>query len=107
MYKINKKSKLTVLWVRGIFLSKKYLKKNRKSTLIYLISPKHFNIGKHRVFSFSGSYSYRIPLNINIPTIFILKNQIFFFKILEKFYNFKTLFRFNSLRVTGKTKIKF
>ena len=98
---------LNFFYIRGIYFSKKLLKKHKKHTLVYLRSPKHFNIGKHKLHSFNNSNNQLIKLKMILPTIFILKNTFFFFKILEYFYYFKLLFRFNSLRVNVKTKIKF
>lgn len=98
---------LNFFFIRGIYFSKKFIKKHKKHSLVYLRSPKHFNIGKHKVFSFNNTNSQKISLKLILPTVFMLKNNIFFFKILEYFYYFKLLFRFNSFRVNVKTKIKF
>lgn len=107
MYKINKKILLNYFNIRGLFFSKKLTQRHKKHTVVYLRSPKHFNIGKHKVFSFNNTNKILINLKLTLPIVILLKNSLFFFTILEKFLNYKLLFRFNSIRVNTKITIKF
>ena len=106
MYKINVESIIKKLVNRGIYLSKKFNKKTHKSTLIYLRSPKHFNIGKHKIFSFKNKYLNQLDLNHKIFTKTIIKYEQYYFKLIYKFQHTHSLKRINSLRITLKTKIK-
>lgn len=107
MYKLHISCNLNFLNIRGIYFSKKLTKKHKKNTLVYLRSPKHFNIGKHKVFSFNNINTLLINLKLKIPLLFVLKNTLFFYKILQQIYRYKLLFRFNSIRINTTTKIKF
>lgn len=106
MYKINKKSILTKLILRGNYLTKKFFKKNSKQTLIFLRAPKHFNIGKHKISSFVNSHNYEYNFNYSIPTFGSLTNKLFFFKIFSLFHKLHFLFIINSIRITTKVKIR-
>lgn len=107
MYKINKKIRLDYFNIRGLFFSKKLIQKHKKHTLVYLRSPKHFNIGKHKIFSFNNTHKILINLKLTLPIILLLRGSLFFFTILEKFFNYKLLLRFNSIRINTKLHIKF
>lgn len=107
MYKLNKFSILKCLKLRGIFLSKKVLKRKHKQTLIYLRSPKHFNIGKQKVLSFNNKYTYNLLCNYKIASSVYIYSSHYFFKILNFFFKFNSLFRINSIKVKNITKIKF
>lgn len=106
MYKISNHSKLQTLMIRGNYLSKKFLVKNRKGVLVYLRSPKHFNIGKHKVFSFNNLFKEKLSFNVSIYLPILLKCPLYFFKFLLKNTNMHHLKKINSLRITLTTNIK-
>lgn len=104
MYLYNKKSFLLNLNFRGIILSKKRTKTNKKQTLIFLRSPKHFNVGKRKVISFNNRVSYVYRINLPFATK-KLNSKYFFFSILSSILNYDSLFRVNSIKITSKTSI--
>ena len=107
MYKINTNSRLKIFAIRGTFLSKKFKKTNKKSTLVYLRSPKHFNIGKHKVFSFKNNFSTILKFNLNIAYKIIIKYPLYFYKYIPLIVDVNTLKRINSIRITINSKIKW
>ncbi len=107
MYLISNESTLSKVVTRGIFLSKKFNKKNHKSTLVYLRSPKHFNIGKHKIFFFKNRYKDELFFSMKISTKILIFYEHYFFKIIFKLLNIHNLKRINSIRVNTKTKIKW
>lgn len=107
MYKINKFGVLKTLCIRSSYLSKKFFKKNSKSTLVYLRSPKHFNIGKHKIFSFKNLHNERIELNNKLYFRLLIKFPIYFFKLLLNISANHNLKRINSLRITSVIKVKW
>jgi len=106
LYKVNNLSKLENITIRYNLLSKKYFKKSKKSTLVYLRSPKHFNIGKHKVFSFKNFFALKLTLNFKIYLQILLKYPIFLIKFLPKLTEINNLRKVNSLRVKAKVNIK-
>ena len=107
MYKINNSSKLESITIRYNLLSKKYFKKSKKSTLVYLRSPKHFNIGKHKVFSFKNFFALKLMLNYKVYLQVLLKYPMFLIRLLPKFTEINILRKVNSLRVKAKVNIKW
>ena len=83
-----------------------YNKKNSKSTLVYLRSPKHFNIGKHKIFSFKNKFNHKILLNHSLATKIIIFYEQYFFKLIFKLEDTHSLKRINSIRINIKVKIK-
>lgn len=107
MYKINKIISIKKFSLKGNYLTKKIFKKNTKQTLIFLRSPKHFNIGKHKISSFVNYKNYEYLLNFNIPTIEFFKNKLLFYKIYNIFHKFHFLYILNSIKITTSLKIKW
>lgn len=107
MYKLNKISNLKIFTLRGNYLTKKILKNNSKQTLIFLRSPKHFNIGKHKVSSFVNFYKHNYSLNFKIPTQQYLKNKLLFFKIFSLFHKITPVYIINSIKINTIIKIKW
>lgn len=107
MYKLNKNSNLINLTLRGNYLTKKILKKNSKQTLIFLRAPKHFNIGKHKISSFSNFYKYSYNLNFKLATQQFLVNKNFFFNFFTLFHKVHILYIINSVKIKTKIKIKW
>ena len=103
----NKKSLLTKLVFRGILLSKTNIKKNKKQTLIFLRSPKHFNIGKRKVTSFNNKVAYSYDTNLLIFTNKLQNNNVFFLTLLSSIVGYNSLFRINSLKITTVGKISW
>lgn len=107
MYLLGNRCEITGISVRGIFLSKNFLKKNKTQTLVYLKSPKHFNVGKQKVLSFNNEFRYQYLLKLKTLLFLFLKNQHYFFKLITTFFKFHIPFRINSLKIITKTKIKW
>ena len=103
----NKKSKLINLVFRGIILSKPKNKKNKKQTLIFLRSPKHFNVGKRKVISFNNKIAYSYAVSLAILTNSLRYGNIFFLVLLSSVMRHNGLFRVNSLKITTKTTISW
>jgi len=103
MYLLNKTAILTNYNIRGVYLTKNKIKW-KKQILIYLRSPKHFNIGKHKILSFKTIKTYYYLLNYSINyKFFYKKNNLY--KIYNIFHKLNILYRINSVRITIKTKI--
>lgn len=106
MYKIFKFSDLYKICIRGNNLTKKLNKNNSKQTMVFLRSPKHFNIGKHKILSFLNHFNYvyntKLTLHINI----INKYPTFLYDTIVEYHKFHLLHKISSIRVTSKVKIK-
>ena len=107
LYLISKKSKILNFKMRGIYLSKNFLKKNKKQVMVFLRAPKHFNIGKHKIFSFKNKYTKFMSINSDNPTINIIKYPQYLYRIIIDLYKFQFLFHINSIKITTKTSIKW
>jgi len=107
LYKINKVGLLKEIFIRGTFLSRKFLKKNKKNTLVYLRSPKHFNIGKFKIYSHKTNFVKSTLLNVKIPIIILKKYPLYFFQILGKLEKLNFLKRINSLKVVVESTVKW
>lgn len=107
MFKINTNNYLNSIILRGNNLTRlNNNKKNSKKTLIILRSPKHFNIGKHKIFSFNNHKSYKIQINAPINNYFLNNNYTTFFNT-QNNYNINYNFKINSVRLNYTTKIKW
>jgi hypothetical protein len=106
LYLINKKSKITKINIRGVYLSKNFLKKNKRQVMVFLRAPKHFNIGKQKIFSFKNKYTKFFNINFSSPTYAFVNYPSYFFRVFLNIFNFQFLFRINSVRVTTKTLVK-
>lgn len=99
MLQIKKKSLLISTKYNIQFLFRKrnfidYKLQKTKSQYITLRSPKHFNIGKYKIYS----------LNYKTPTLLKLKTFNFFFYNVESFnYLYKILIK--SIKLTPTTKV--
>ena len=113
MLKIKKTSTLCESKYNLNFLFKKrnlgsnYRLKLQQSSSIILRSPKHFNIGKHKI----------INLNFKTPALLVRSNNSFFlpslvssqnslYKILSKRIQTTPTITVNSIRISIKTKFK-
>ena len=104
MYLLNKAGILNEYTIRGIYLTKKKTKKWKKQTLVYLRSPKHFNIGKHKILSFNTNAKYKYILNMNINYLSFIKNKNFI-NLYSIFHKINILYRINSIKTKIKTKV--
>lgn len=115
MLKINKNSltkwshyNLTFLF-RVASLRKTFLLKEKKSQTITLRAPKHFNIGKHKIYSLkTKALNYRVFFKKHMNINFFFKNQktwTILSKLLSRSVHMlpKTI----SLRITTKFKLKW
>lgn len=110
MYKINKSTTIYDYVARGVFTSNKAnlaVKKNKKQTVIFLRSPKHFNIGKHKIFFFNNFYKKQIIDKRPLPLKPLLLNKCYIFNLFVRKFNFSFSYKFTSIRIKTKTKIKF
>lgn len=110
MYKLNKSTTICNYVTRGIFTSNKAnmaAKKNKKQTVIFLRSPKHFNIGKHKIFFFNNFYKIKVIENRPLPIRPLISNKCYIFNLFIRKFNFSFFYKFTSIRVKTKTKIKF
>lgn len=98
MYKIKKISYLNTIALRGHYLTKKILPKTSKQTMIFLRSPKHFNIGKHKVHSFLNFKKIIYNILYKIPTSSFINNKLAFFKIFNSFHKFHLLYSLTSIK---------
>lgn len=104
MYQLSKFCLINNIRVRGVFLTKK--NNNKKQTLIFLRSPKHFNIGKRKVISFNNKQNYIYSLYFHTQKNNIYSNY-FIFNLIYKLYYFNILYRINSIKLSVITKIKW
>ncbi len=107
MYKLSQKATVYQFYIRGIFFSKKFLKKKNKQTLIFLRSPKHFNIGKRKVLAFNNNYNYNLNINLHINLLRFFKNKLLMYYLLISFFKLNLLYRINSIRFKTKIYIKW
>jgi len=106
LYKFYKFSDIHKIYIRGNNLTKKLNKNNSKQTMVFLRSPKHFNIGKHKILSFLNhlNYVYNIKLTLHIDII--NKHPTFLYNTIVEYHKFHLLHKISSIRVTSKVKIK-
>lgn len=107
MYKIKKTSLLTLITLRGHYLTKKIFPKISKQTMVFLRAPKHFNIGKHKVHSFVNFKKITYPVNYNIPTQQLIDNRLAFFKIFNLFHKYNLLYSLTGVRLKVTQTIKW
>ena len=107
LYQINNYGQLKNICIRGNYLSKKFTHKKSKQTMVYLRSPKHFNIGKHKILSFKNFYKINTFFNYPLHYSLIKQGDNFFFSLLLNFFKFHILFKISSLKITTKFKIKW
>lgn len=106
MYLLNKQGTLCSICIRGLFLSKKFSTKNKKQNLIFLRSPKHFNVGKQKIISFNNKKNYLLNVHYHYLTKNIIKNYNNIFNFLVNNFKLNLLFRINSINISYKCKIK-
>lgn len=99
MYKIKKNSQLTLITLRGHYLTKKIIPKISKQTMVFLRSPKHFNIGKHKVHSFLNFKKILYPVNYQVPTYHFIQNKITFFKLFNMFHKYNLLYSLTGIKL--------
>ncbi len=107
MYQINKIANLNFFKFRGFLLTKKIKSKTKKQTLIFLRAPKHFNIGKRKVFSLKNKQNIFFndyPCSINV--MHFSKYTLFFFSLLPLIYKMNVLFNLTSVKINMRTQIK-
>lgn len=102
---INKHAVLRNITLRGYFVSKQFLKKNKRQSLIYLRSPKHFNIGKQKVFSFNNKFFFSYNFNKSIFYPYILNNKSFNYFYYLKNYATNLNFKVSSFKISTTTTI--
>lgn len=107
MYYLKKKSLLTNITLRGIFLSKKYNKIQKKQIMVFLRAPKHFNIGKHKIKSFNNKHNITYNTHIFLLINFFTKNSSLMYKLFTNTHKFNNLYKINSIKTTIKVKIKW
>lgn len=107
MYLISNNSKLEYIALRGYFISKKNLKKNNYQCLVYLRSPKHFNIGKQKVFSFNSKFFYKFTVQKKIYYNKTITNNEFNYPIFLKNFKPNVNFKHTSTKVTVTSHIKW
>ena len=106
MYKLNKSGFLTEYVLRGVYLTKKKTKKWKKQSMVYLRSPKHFNIGKHKILSFNTLKNYKYILNYKINFLLLIKKNNLF-NIYSIFHKINILYRVNSVKINVNVKISW
>lgn len=104
MYKLNKTGIIGEYTLRGVYLTKKQTKKWKKQTVIFLRSPKHFNIGKHKILSFNTGKNYKYFLNYKINFLTLIKKNNLY-NIYSVFHKMNILYRINSIKIDVNTKI--
>lgn len=107
MYKLAKNSKLTLITLRGHYLTKKILPKTSKQTMVFLRAPKHFNIGKHKVHSFVNYKKILYPVQYNIPTTQFIENKLIFLKLFNMFHNYNLLYSLTGVKLKVTQTIKW
>ena len=78
-----------------------------RQSLVFLRAPKHFNIGKHKVFSFKNFYKKFYNLNLFFYLFFYLNNNKLLYNIITEFHKFHLLYKISSMKITIKVKIQF
>lgn len=107
MYKLRKLGDLYKICIRGNNLTKKLNKNNSKQTMVYLRSPKHFNIGKHKILSFLNYFNYNYYLNLKLHVNIITNHPSFLFNTIVEYHKFHLLHKISSIRITSKIRIKW
>jgi hypothetical protein len=113
MLQINKNAKITLYKYNLLFLfrNKNFCKftniKKTKTSNITLRAPKHFNIGKHKVFNLNyKTRNFLIKSNNKAATkCFVLSPNHIFYALQKRIQTTPTLF-VNSLSITIQTKFK-
>jgi len=106
MYLLKKNAILNSYILRGVFLTKKKTIKLKKQSLIYLRSPKHFNIGKHKILFFNNDKTLKYNLNLFINyNSFFKKNSLY--NIFNIFHNINIYYKINSVKLKTKIKLKW
>lgn len=113
MLQINKKATITLvkynlqflLWNKKI--ANNYLAKKTISNLITLRSPKHFNIGKHKIFSLNYKTRYLfLKFNSKVNTKSIINSSKFIYLCLKKRLTLTPTIFIHSIKFTVKTFFK-
>ena len=99
MYKIKKNSLLSLITLRGHYLTKKIVPKTSKQTLVFLRAPKHFNIGKHKVHSFLNFKKILYQVNYKVPSLHFVQNKLTFFKLFNSFHKYNLLYSLASVKL--------
>jgi hypothetical protein len=107
LYFIKNSSILDNIYLRGYNLTKKLNKNQKKGSLVFLRAPKHFNIGKRKIYSFKNYSSFLYKLKIKFPLKSFLNNPSTFIFMLSEFHKFHLLYKLSSIKVTLKIKLKF
>lgn len=106
MYLLGGRGVLNSIHTRGVFLSKKFLKVNREQTLVYLRSPKHFNIGKQRIISFNNYKSFLLITNVAVHINTLMDKPNFFKKLANLQFKNNILFKINSVVLSTTFKVR-
>lgn len=113
MLQINKKATLVsskynlhfLFWNKNI--ANNYLTKKSVSTLITLRSPKHFNIGKHKIRSLNYKTRFLVlKFNKKITTQSILNSPNLLYSCLKKGITLTPTIYINSIKISIKTVFK-
>jgi hypothetical protein len=97
MYQINQECIIESCIIRGVYLTKKRTKKWKKQCTVFLRSPKHFNIGKHKIFSFKTKKNFFYFINMKtLYSIFV--NSKGLYKIYGYIHFCDLLHRVNSVK---------
>lgn len=107
MYLVSNNSSLECIVLRGYFVSKKNLKKNNYQCLVYLRSPKHFNIGKQKVFSFNSKFCYKFKIKKKIHYNKTITNPEFNYPIFLKNFKSNINFKHTSTKISVISFIKW
>jgi len=107
LYTLKNTSELNIIGIRGYNLTKKLNKKQSRGSLVFLRPPKHFNIGKRKVYSFRNYQKFIYHVKLFIPTPFIIKNPYRVFYLLKEIHKFHLLYNISSIKISLKTKIFF
>ena len=75
--------------------------------MVYLRSPKHFNIGKQKIFSFNNKFVYSFNIHKRVYQKFILNNNTFNYLFFLKNKNFHLNFKIASSKISVQTSIKW
>lgn len=107
MYKIFSKSSIIAIKTRGYTLSKKFSKKTKKQTLVFLRAPKHFNIGKHKVLSFKNLRTEIFNLNTKINYTDFKNVNFSIGNNLNNLSKINLLYSISSIIIKTKIRIKW
>lgn len=87
-------------------MTKKIFPKISKQTMVFLRSPKHFNIGKHKVHSFLNFKKIVYPVTYSIPTQQLIDNKLAFFKMFNLFHKYNLLYSLTGVKLNVTQTIK-